>query len=202
MRRGTRARARRLGASRAARGRAARAGAAAAARGGTPPAVAGSGGRARRGSRSRLGGSSRVAGEDFVESAQHVALISVGNSQEERQDHQARFDELGGSAELRRDAESFAIERITINQRVVDGRAEVLRPAAPARRARSSGARVPPRSASLSGIKFSAGVSHYAGHRLGASRLGGLSTAMRPSPRAALPFGVRGYRGKWQERRQ
>src|SRR2546426_3213724 len=72
------------------------------------------------------GRSSRVMGEDFVEGAQHVVLVLLGHRREEWERDEPLLDGLSHRAQSGTVFEALAIERMPVDERVVERRADVL----------------------------------------------------------------------------
>jgi len=70
--------------------------------------------------------SSCVVGEDLVHGAKHVILIFLGHRREERQGDKASLDGPGHRAKSRGVAEPLPVEGVTVDERIVDCRPDVL----------------------------------------------------------------------------
>src|SRR5881628_4209128 len=64
--------------------------------------------------------------ENFVHGAQYVVLVCLGHRGKERQSDEASLDGLGHRAEPLGVAESLSVVGVLVDQRVVDGRPDVL----------------------------------------------------------------------------
>src|SRR5947209_1644987 len=72
------------------------------------------------------GRSSRVVGEDFVERKQDIVLVLLGHRREEWERDEPLLDGLRHGAQSGTVAEALAIERMPVDERVVERRADVL----------------------------------------------------------------------------
>src|SRR5438132_8366741 len=72
------------------------------------------------------GRSSRVVREDFVEGAQHVVLVLLGHRREEWERDEPLLDGLCHGAQSGTVLEPLAIERVPVDERVMERRADVL----------------------------------------------------------------------------
>src|SRR5438876_9263778 len=73
------------------------------------------------------GRSSRVVGEDLVERAQDVVLVLLGHRREEWERDEPLLDGLCHGAQSGTVFEALAVERMPVDERVVERRADVLR---------------------------------------------------------------------------